>query len=132
LVLTPFRALAGLMLSGFPAGGVTVASFSLKNARHPGVSWDLFLIMQAVMRATSGMSAPQRRNASPLQACSCSGVWARAALGSIEHTSAVASIKPKWKLLDRTASMNSPEAMFWEVWVNDGGFASRPHSGQFF
>jgi hypothetical protein len=132
LALTPFRAFAGLMLSGFPAGGVAAASFSLKNVRHPGVSWDLFLIMQAVMRATSGMSAPQRRNASPLQACSCSGVWARPALGSIENAKAVASIKPKWKFLDRTASMDSPEAMLWEVWVKDEGFASRLHSGQFF
>ncbi len=75
LALTGFREFAGLMLSGLPAAtGVAAASGSLKNARHPGVSWDLFLIMQAVMRSTSGMSALQRRNASPLQACSCSGV----------------------------------------------------------
>ncbi len=71
----PFPALAGLMLSGFPAAtGVAAASGPLKNARHPGVSWDLFLIMQAVMRSTSGMSALQRRNASALQACCCSSV----------------------------------------------------------
>jgi hypothetical protein len=75
LALAPFRALAGLMLSGFPAAtGVTADSDSLKNARHPGVSWDLFLTMQAVMRSTSGMSAPQSLNASALQACCCSSV----------------------------------------------------------
>jgi len=75
LALTPFPALAGLMLSGFPAAtGVAAASGPLKNARHPGVSWDLFLIMQAVMRSTSGISALQSRNASALQACCCSSV----------------------------------------------------------
>src|SRR5438034_228471 len=73
LALTGFCEPAGLMLSGPPAAaGVAVDSDSLKCARHPGVSWDLFLIMQAVMRSTSGISAPQSRNASPLQACRCS------------------------------------------------------------
>src|SRR6266567_1281431 len=75
LALTGFCELAGLMLSGLPAAaGVAADSDSLKNARHPGVSWDLFLIMQAVMRSTSGMSALQSRNASALQACCCSSV----------------------------------------------------------
>src|SRR5437667_3287070 len=75
LTLTGFCELAGPMLSGLPAAaGVAADSDSLKNARHPGVSWDLFLIMQAVMRSTSGISALQRRNASPLQACCCSSV----------------------------------------------------------
>ena len=75
LALTPFPALAGLMLSGFPAAtGVAAASGPLKNARHPGVSWDLFLIMQAVMRSISGISGLQSRNASALQACCCSSV----------------------------------------------------------
>lgn len=73
LALTPFLAFAGLMLSRFPAA-TGVGSGSLKNARHPGVSWDLFLIMQAVMRSTSGISALQSRNASALQACCCSSV----------------------------------------------------------
>jgi hypothetical protein len=74
--LAGFRGLAGLMLSGLPAAaGAAVASGSgLKNARHTGVNCDLFLIMQAVTRSTSGISAPQSRNASGLQACSCSGV----------------------------------------------------------
>jgi hypothetical protein len=59
--LAGFRALAGLMLSGLPAAaGAAVASGSgLKNARHTGVNCDLFLIMQAVTRSTSGISAPQ-------------------------------------------------------------------------
>jgi hypothetical protein len=69
--LAGFRAVAGLMPSGLPAAaGAAVASGSgLKNARHPGVNWDLFLIMQAVTRSTSAISAPQSRNASGLQAC---------------------------------------------------------------
>src|SRR3982074_2832394 len=76
LGLAGFRGDAGLMLRGFPAAtGVTAASGSdLKNARQPGLSCDLFLTMQTVTRSTSGMSALQRRNASLVQACSCSGV----------------------------------------------------------
>jgi hypothetical protein len=75
LALAGLCAFAGLMLSGLPAAAcVTVDSGSLKNARHPGVSWDLFLIMQTVTRPTSGISALQRRNASALQACCCSSV----------------------------------------------------------
>ena len=77
LALTDFRVDAGLMLRGLPeATGVTsgAASGSLKYTRQPGVSCDLFLIMQAVMRSTSGISGPQRRNASPLHACSSSWV----------------------------------------------------------
>jgi hypothetical protein len=75
LALAGLCAFAGLMASGLPAAaGVTVDSGSLKNARHPGVSWDLFLIMQTVTRPTSGISALQRRNASALQACCCSSV----------------------------------------------------------
>src|ERR1700737_3671591 len=74
-----FREDAGLMLRGLPeATGVTAGAPSgsddLKYTRQPGVSCDLFLIMQAVTRSTSGMSAPQRRNASPLHACSSSWV----------------------------------------------------------
>src|ERR1700687_4417055 len=71
--LTGFRALAGLMLSGLPAATADSGS-GLKNARHPGVSCDLFLIMQAVTRSTSGISALQSRNASGLQACCSSSV----------------------------------------------------------
>ena len=76
LALTGFRAVAGLMLRGLPAAtGVTAASGSgLKNARQPGLSWDLFLTMQAVTRSTSGISELHKRNASPLHACSSSGV----------------------------------------------------------
>jgi hypothetical protein len=76
LALAGLCAFAGLMLSGLPAAaGVIAGSGSgLKNARHPGVSWDLFLIMQTVTRSTSGISALQRRNASALQACCCSSV----------------------------------------------------------
>jgi len=77
LALTDFCEDAGLMLRGLPeATGVTTgaASGSLKYTRQPGVSCDLFLIMQAVTRSTSGISGPQRRNASPLHACSSSWV----------------------------------------------------------
>lgn len=76
LALTDFREDAGLMLSGRPAatGAIADSGSGLKKARQPGDSCDLFLIMQTVMRSTSGMSALQRRNASPLHACCCSGV----------------------------------------------------------
>ncbi|HTE95284.1 MAG TPA: hypothetical protein VK678_17495, partial [Bradyrhizobium sp.] len=60
--------------SGIPDLTAGTASDDLKYARQPGVSWSCFLIMQAVMRSTSGMSALQRRNASSEQACCCSGV----------------------------------------------------------
>jgi hypothetical protein len=79
LALTGFREDAGLMLRGLPeatgvSAGAPSGSDDLKYTRQPGVSCDLFLIMQAVTRSTSGMSAPQRRNASPLHACSSSWV----------------------------------------------------------
>jgi hypothetical protein len=76
LLLTGFREVAGRMASGRPATtGVTAASGpDLKNARQPGLSCDWFLTMQAVTRSTSGISALQRRNASPEHACSSSGV----------------------------------------------------------
>jgi hypothetical protein len=76
-----FRGLAdaGLMLSGFRVvtrvtTGAASGSGALKNTRQPGESWDLFRIMQTVTRSTSGISGPHRRNASPEQACCCSGV----------------------------------------------------------
>jgi hypothetical protein len=77
LPLADFFAVAGLILSGLPAAaGAAMRSGSgaLKNTRQPGLSWDLFLIMQTVTRSTSGMSLLHRRNASPLHACCCSGV----------------------------------------------------------
>lgn len=79
LALTGFREVAGRMLRGLPAlTDVTSDGRSgpddLKTARQPGVSWDLFLTMQAVMRSTFGMSELHSRNASPVHACSCSGV----------------------------------------------------------
>src|SRR5204862_7846431 len=40
----------------------------LKYTRHPGESSDFLLTMQVVTRSTSGISEPQSRNASPLQA----------------------------------------------------------------
>jgi len=45
-----------------------------KYTRQPGESCDLFWIMQAVMRSTSGTYAPHSRIASGVQACCCSGV----------------------------------------------------------
>jgi hypothetical protein len=70
-----FREFSGLMLIGLPTlTAVASASGDLKNSRQPGLSCDLFWIMQTVIRSTSGTNAPQSRIASPLQACSCSGV----------------------------------------------------------
>jgi hypothetical protein len=72
--LTGFRECVGLMLRGLPAATGVTSGSGLKKARQPGESWDLFLTMQTVTRSTSGISELQRRNASLLQACCCSGV----------------------------------------------------------
>ena len=72
--LAGFRECAGAMLRGLPAATGVTSGSDLKKTRQPGESWDLFLTMQAVTRSTSGMSELQRRNASSLQACCCSGV----------------------------------------------------------
>ena len=77
LAPTRFFAAAGLMVRGLPAF-TDVASEGpgsfLNTARQPGLSWDLFWIMQTVTASTFGIAELQRRNASPVQACSCSGV----------------------------------------------------------
>ena len=67
---------AGLMAIGRPAGPLAASRGSgpLNCARHGGESWDFLAIMQAVTRSTLGISELQRRKASPVQACSCSGV----------------------------------------------------------
>ena len=74
--LADLRGPVGLIAIGLPAGAdaVRLGSGPLNCARHPGESWDLFLIMQTVTRSTSGISALQSRNASGLQACCCSSV----------------------------------------------------------
>ena len=75
LALTGLR--EGRMTVGRPAGLTTASRGSgpdLKCARQAGESCDLFRTMQAVTRLMSGMSELQSRNASPVQACSCSGV----------------------------------------------------------
>jgi len=79
-----FLALRGLALTGLRAGRMTVglptglAAASLGSglncARQAGESWDFLATMQAVTRLTSGISALQSRKASPVHACSCSGV----------------------------------------------------------
>jgi len=74
LGLRGFRRWPGLMLSGLPAATGTTSGSGRKYARQPGLSWDCFLTMQAVTRSTSGISALHSANASPLQACSSSGV----------------------------------------------------------
>jgi hypothetical protein len=74
---TALRGVAGRITIGRPADLAETSPGSgpaLNCARQGGESCDLFLIMQAVMRSTSGMSALQRRNASPVQACCCSAV----------------------------------------------------------
>src|SRR5262249_19840233 len=66
--LTGLRAAAGLSaLAAAPGAGPNCA-------RHSGESCVLLRTMQAATRSTSGISEPQSRKASPLQACCCSGV----------------------------------------------------------
>jgi hypothetical protein len=75
LALTGLRDVAGLMPIGAPAGAAAASSGpGLKYTRHSGESCDLFLTMQAVTRSTSGISGPQSRNASLLQAACSSWV----------------------------------------------------------
>jgi len=65
------------MTVGRPAGLAAAALGSgsgLNCARQAGESWDFLATMQAVTRLTSGISELQSRNASLVQACSCSGV----------------------------------------------------------
>jgi hypothetical protein len=70
------RGPAGLIAIGLPAGAVAASRGSgpLNCARQGGESWDFFATMQAVTRSTLGISELQRRKASLVQACSCSGV----------------------------------------------------------
>lgn len=68
-----FRIEAGLACVGSPAGALAVGA-GPNTLRHSGESCDWFRIMQAVMRSMSGISDPQRRNASPVQYCCCSAV----------------------------------------------------------
>ena len=70
------RGPVGLIAIGLPAGAdaARLGSGALNCARHPGESWDFLATMQAVTRSTLGISALQRRKASLVQACSCSGV----------------------------------------------------------
>ena len=66
----------GLIASGLPAGAelAWLGSGPLNCARQGGESWDFLASMQAVTRSTLGISELQRRKASLVQACSCSGV----------------------------------------------------------
>ena len=70
------RGVAGRIVIGLPAGAdaARLGSGPLNCARHPGESWDFLATMQAVTRSTLGISELQRRKASLVQACSCSGV----------------------------------------------------------
>ena len=77
LALTAFRGVAGRITVGRPTGRAEISlgpGSGLKCARQGGESWDCLATMQAVTRSTSGISALHSRNASPVQACSCSGV----------------------------------------------------------
>jgi hypothetical protein len=71
-----FRGVVGLIVIGLLTGAelAWLGSGPLNCARHPGESWDFLATMQAVTRSTLGISELQRRKASPVQACSCSGV----------------------------------------------------------
>ena len=77
LTLTGLRGVAGRITVGRPtvlAETSLGSGLDLKCARQAGESCDLFRTMQAVTRLMSGMSELQSRKASPVQACSCSGV----------------------------------------------------------
>ena len=77
LALEALRGVAGAIAIGRPAGAAEASLGSgpaLKNARHSGESCDLLRTMHAVTRSTSGISGPQSRIASGVQACCCSGV----------------------------------------------------------
>ena len=77
LALTALRGVAGRAAVDRPTGLAVVSRGSGSGpncARQGGESSDFLATMQAVTRPTSGISELQRRNASPLQACSCSGV----------------------------------------------------------
>ena len=75
-LVADLRGAAGLIAIGLPAGAdvAWLGSGPLNCARHGGESWDFLATMQAVTRSTLGISELQRRKASPVQACSCSGV----------------------------------------------------------
>jgi hypothetical protein len=74
--LADLRGPVGLIAIGLPAGAdlAWLGSGPLNCARHGGESWDFLATMQAVTRSTLGISELQRRKASLVQACSCSGV----------------------------------------------------------
>ena len=74
--LADLRWPVGLIAIGLPARPLAASRGSGPRncARHCGESCDLLAVMQAVTRSTLGISELQRRNASPVQACSCSGV----------------------------------------------------------
>jgi hypothetical protein len=55
LAPTGFRAFAGVMARGLVALIGAADGSGRKCARQAGLSWDLFWIMQTVMRSTSGM-----------------------------------------------------------------------------
>jgi hypothetical protein len=79
LILTGFRAAIGVRRTGFRivtdvTTGARSGSGALKNTRHAGLSWALFLIMQTVTRSTLGIASLHSRNASGVHACCCSGV----------------------------------------------------------
>ena len=64
-----------LLSFGARAADVRFASSVCLNwARQTGLSFSMFLIMQAAIRGKLGMSLPQNLNASCVQAHCCSGV----------------------------------------------------------
>ena len=77
LAVADLRGVAGLIAIGLPAGPLAArlgSGSGLNCARHGGESCDFLATMQAVTRSTLGISELQRRKASLVQACSCSGV----------------------------------------------------------
>ena len=73
---TDLRGVVGLIVRGRPAGAAVarLGSGPRNCARQGGESCDFLAAMQAVTRSTLGISELQRRKASLVQACSCSGV----------------------------------------------------------
>ena len=77
LAVADLRGAVGLIAIGLAAGPLEArlgSGSGLNCARHGGESCDFLATMQAVTRSTLGISELQRRKASLVQACSCSGV----------------------------------------------------------
>ena len=127
LALTALCGVAGRITVGRPAG-LTAASrgsgSGLNCARQGGESWDFLATMQAVTRPTSGISELHSRNASPVQACSCSGLaLSGGGRDRNRQRRRPAASQTKNSLLEKSSSIPPAQSLA-ELWVNGSGFAS--------